>query len=255
MVSLFWQGPVQTWVFPDQIGRYALDRLDRLVSETDPELGETSISYDQRDNITAVEDAENLSTTFVVNGFGDVIRRTSPDTGVTDYVVDARGRVTSTTDARGVTTEFSYDALGRVLTKTFPAAPAEDVAYSYDDTTGGNHGVGPLTGFDDASGSTAYRYDGLGRVVEVSQTIAGDAFTTEYGYDAAGRVVEMTYPSGRVVSFTRDSTGRVTDIATKPNASATPETVASSIEYLRFYPAARIRPTCESQKDALALVA
>ena len=216
---------------------YAFDRLDRLVSETDPELGETSISYDQRDNITAVEDAENLSTTFVVNGFGDVIRRTSPDTGVTDYVVDARGRMTSTTDARGVTTGFTYDGLGRVLTKTFPSAPAEDVTYSYDDTTGGNHGVGRLTGFDDASGSTAYHYDALGRMVEVSRTIAGDDFTTEYGYDAAGRVVEMTYPSGRVVTFTRDSTGRVTDVATKANATATPEAVATDVEYLPFHPA------------------
>ena len=58
-----------------------------------------------------------------------------------------------------------------------------------------------------------------------------------YGYDVAGRVVEMTYPSGRVVSFTRDSTGRVASVTTKANPSTTAESVATGIEYLPFYPA------------------
>ncbi|MEW5965296.1 MAG: hypothetical protein AB1749_17285, partial [Pseudomonadota bacterium] len=41
-------------------------------------------------------------TSYVRNGFGEVIRQTSPDSGITDYVRDARGLVTETTEC-GVT--------------------------------------------------------------------------------------------------------------------------------------------------------
>lgn len=224
----------------DQRGGFygnAFDRLDRLVSQTDPESGVTAISFDPRDNVTTVTDAGASSTTFVVNGFGDVIRRISPDTGVTDYTVDVRGLVTSVIDARGVTTKFSYDALGRVRTKSFPAAAAENVTYEYDDATSGNRGVGRSTGFTDASGRTAYRYDALGRIVKIRKTIAGDVFVIGYQYDAVGRVVALTYPSGRVVTFTRNGAGRVSDISMRSSASAASQTVASSVTYLPFYPA------------------
>jgi len=216
---------------------YAFDRLDRMISEVDPELGQTTVSYDQRDNVTAVEDAENLSTTYVRNGFGDVIRQSSPDTGVTDYVVDERGLVTAATDARGVVTNFTYDALGRMLTRSYPASSDEDVSYTYDDTTGGNHGIGRLTGFTDGSGATSHRYDGVGRITQVTQAIAGDAFTTGYEYDAAGRVVNVTYPSGRVVTYERDLGGHVTGITTKASAFGISEPVVSNILYQPFYPA------------------
>ncbi|MBI4885296.1 MAG: RHS domain-containing protein [Actinobacteria bacterium] len=215
---------------------YAFDRLDRLESETTPDTGVTQYTRSAYDDVTQVQDATGLSTTYVRNGFGDVIRQTSPDTGITDYVVNALGLTTSTTDARGVGTEYTYDDLGRVLTKTFPAAAAENVTYGYDDTTGGNYGVGRLTSISNNSGTTAYTYDALGRVVAVEQTIAGDAFTTGYQYDVMDRVVSVTYPSGRVVIFQRDAAGRITGISTQDSSLSTPEAVLSDATYLPFYP-------------------
>ena len=64
----------------------------------------------------------------------------------------------------GVVTEHTYDVLNRRLTATFPAQTAENVAYAYDDTTGGNHGKGRLTSITDSSGSTALVYDHRGNV-------------------------------------------------------------------------------------------
>src|SRR5262245_55734241 len=52
-----------------------------------------------------------------------------------------------------------------------------------------------------------------------------------YSYDPAGNVASMTYPSGRIVSFSRDAVGHIAAIATKENASASPEDVATSIAY------------------------
>ena len=46
-----------------------------------------------------------------------------------------------------------------MLTKTFPAATGENLAYTYDSTTGGNKGVGRVTSITDQSGSTAIVYN------------------------------------------------------------------------------------------------
>src|SRR5919109_4160188 len=73
------------------------------------------------------KDPLNLQTTYVRNGFGEVIRQTSPDTGITDYVREARGLITQMTDARGIVTQYAYDDAGRRTAKTFPTAPGENV--------------------------------------------------------------------------------------------------------------------------------
>lgn len=213
------------------------DNLDRLVKETDPDSGETTLAYDERDNLTSVTDARDLETTYVVDGFGDVIRRTSPDTGTTDYERNEQGLVTSMTDARGVVVDFTYDALGRVLTKTFPAASAENVTYGYDDTTGGNYGVGHLTSVEDESGTTEFTYDALGNLIGVERTFGTAVYLTAYEYDSAGRIIGIAYPSGRLVAYERDSTGRVIGVTTKAGPSASVKTVVDDVNYQPFQPA------------------
>ena len=49
--------------------------------------------------------------------------------------------------------------------------------------------------------------------------------------------MDMVRSSRKVVTYTRDSTSRVTGITTKDNSSATAEPVASEVAYLPFYPA------------------
>ena len=214
----------------------AFDALDRLIQVTDPALGEAGYAYDARDNLTAVTDQRMLTTTYVHNAFGDVIQRDSPDTGVTVYLVDPAGNVTQMTDARGVITDFTYDALHRPLTRTFPADAAQNVGYGYDDTTGGNHGVGRLTSMTDRSGSAAYRYDHRGNLVEEARTLGAATFTTGYAYDLADNVVKVTYPSGRIVNYDRDDLGRVAGVTTQESAAAVPVTIADDVTYLPFGP-------------------
>ncbi|MEQ1890558.1 MAG: RHS repeat protein, partial [Alphaproteobacteria bacterium] len=160
----------------------------------------------------------------------------APDRGVTDIVFDARGLITQQTDARGIVSTFTYDAAGRVLTRSFPSAPAENVAYVYDATAGGNKGVGRLTSLTDASGAHAYAYDARGNVILETRTIAGLGYVTGFAYDLADNLVTLTYPSGRIVNYTRDGLGRVVGVSTRLNASAPPVTVASGITYAPFGP-------------------
>jgi YD repeat-containing protein len=172
----------------------------------------------------------------VHNGWGEVIRETSPDRGITDYVRDQLGNVTSQTDARGVVSQYTYDALGRVLTRSFPAMPAQNVTYAYDDIALGNKGVGRLTRVIDASGESALSYDARGNMVREARVIAGRSYATSYAYDAADNLVTLTYPSGRIVSYTRDARGLVVSVSTRINAAAAPVAVASSITYAPFGP-------------------
>jgi RHS repeat-associated protein len=212
----------------------AFDALNRLISETDPDAFQTSVTYRPDDSVASVTDARALATTYVRNGFGDVIRLSSPDTGITDKWYDAGGRMIKRIDARGITTDFTYDGLGRMLTMVFPSQTSQNRSFTYDATTSGNRGVGRLTSFTDGSGSTAYVYDAQGRIITVTQTIQTRTYVTGYTYTAAGDIASLTYPSGRVVSYTRNVVGRISGVRTRPTAAGVDTTVASSMVYRPF---------------------
>ena len=178
-------------------------------------------------------DPRSLATSYIRNGFGETKRQTSPDSGNTDFVRDLRGLVTQKTDGRLIVSNMTYDNAGRMLTKTFPAAAAENVAYTYDTfVAGSNFGRGRLTGMTHEGGSITRIYDARGNITSDVRTITGaGAKTVAYAYSAADLVTQITYPSGRIVSYTRDTTGRITGVTTKLNAGASAVNVATSITY------------------------
>lgn len=63
-------------------------------------------------------------------------------------------------------------------------------------------------------GTRTYAYDGLGRTASVTWTTSNQVFTTGYTWTPADRLASITYPSGRVVSYTRNSLGQISAIAT-----------------------------------------
>ena len=139
--------------------------------------------------------------------------------------------MTQKTDGRAVVANMTYDNAGRMLTRTFPAATAENVTYAYDSITGGNKGIGRLTGLTDQSGSTAIVYDARGNVTQETRAVATKTYIVAYLYDLADRVTQITYPSGRIVTYVRDAQGRITSVTTKQTSTAATATVASGIGY------------------------
>ena len=57
-----------------------------------------------------------------------------------------------------------------------------------------------------------YSYDPLGRASQSQQTTVGQTYSMVYGYDLAGYLVSETYPSGRVVTTTYDTAGRLAGV-------------------------------------------
>jgi RHS repeat-associated protein len=213
----------------------AFDPLNRVITETNPDSQTVQHSYNGQDNLTSQADGRSLTTSRVVDGFGEVIQETSPDRGTRVYTYDAAGNLTKLVDGDGQETDYAYDALNRRTAMTFPSASTENVAYTYDSTTGGNAGVGRLTGVTEESGSTALTYDAQGRLVTDAKVIWSRGYSVAYAYDANGKVTQITYPSGRIVTISRASDGQVTGITTTPSGGSA-QTIAASVTYAPFGP-------------------
>jgi RHS repeat-associated protein len=205
------------------------DALNRLTRITDPAAGVTEYAYDAQDNLTRVTDPRGLATRYTYNGFDELASLQSPDTGTTSNAYDAAGNLRTSTDARGRTATYAYDTLNRVTQVTYSD---ETLAYAYDDTAGGNAGIGRLTRLTDASGTTRYRYDLQGRVVEKTQQLApGTAALTKrvaYSYNAVGQLSAMTTPSGQVVAIAYAADGRIRELRVNG------QLIASEIGYFPF---------------------
>ena len=134
---------------------------------------------------------------------------------------------------------YCYDALHRITGKGYGAQSCPlatpVVTYAYDS---GTNAIGKLTSLTDQAGTASYTYDVLGRLTAETRTIAGVSKSTGYTYNLNGSVKTLTYPSGRVVTYTPDSAGRLTSAVdgngTQYVSSAT--YYASGAEYQRFMP-------------------
>jgi YD repeat-containing protein len=73
--------------------------------------------------------------------------------------------------------------------------------------------------------------------VQVSFNHVGQAddrakvYTTAYLYNAAGNIGQVTYPSGRVVIYARNTLGQVSGVTTKQTSGATAVNVATGVTW------------------------
>jgi len=224
------------------------DGLNRLVATiqnyggTDTATANTTTgyTYDTRDNLRQVTDPDGLNTVYTYDGLNNLTGLSSPDTGSTAYTVDKAGNRLTQTDNRGITSTYTYDALNRLAAIAYPTTTL-NVTYAYDQanaTTGcaTSYPIGRLTTMTDGSGSTTYCYDRRGNVTQKKQITSSVTLTTQYSYTLADRLASLTYPSGTIVTYMRDSVGRITTVTWKANATATATTLVSNATYYPFGP-------------------
>jgi YD repeat-containing protein len=100
------------------------------------------------------------------------------------------------------------------------------------------NGIDRLRKIADPSGSTTFNYGPLGYVTKEVRVVQANTYNVTFTNDPAGHPLTITYPSGRIVTYTRDSMGRISGITTKQNSGAPVVTVASSVGYQPFGPLA-----------------
>ena len=215
------------------------DALNRLIRITDPNAGQTMLAYNGQDRTIAVTDPRNLVTGYTVDGLGNLTGQTSPDTGSTQISVDAAGNPVSRTDAKGQTTASQYDALNRPTQISY--ADGRQERFTWDQAgSGGSSNLGRLTLIEELQSgqliaSTQYGYDTQGRVISETRTESRTegplTLTTGYAW-SNGDLIGLTYPSGKQLTYGRDSQGRVTQITLTDNGQT--KTVLNQVQYHPF---------------------
>ncbi len=206
---------------------YAYDDLNRLTHMTQPGSTITKYGYDRHDNHTSVTDAKNIVTTYAYDDLGRRQSVNSPDSGVTVYGHDPAGNQILSTDANNITVSYAFDALNRLTSISFPDS-TRDISYTYDQ---GANGMGRLTGMSDAAGAMTYAYNTHGNLATETRVTGGLPVITSYGYNAASGLLDtVTYPSGLVITYQRDTTGRIEAIF------ADGANVLRDIKYMPFGP-------------------
>jgi RHS repeat-associated protein len=191
--------------------------------------------------------------TFTYNSFSQLLTATNPESGTISYTYDAEGKLLQkTSPAPNIlppstatqTVSYCYDELHRVTKRDYqphtynpPACPitAPVVSYVYDS---GTNAKGHLVSMTDQAGTATYTYDVLGRLTTETRPIAGVTKSIGYGYNLNGSLKTLTYPSGRVVTYTPDTAGQLVSAVdgngTQYVTSAT--YYATGAEYQRFMP-------------------
>jgi RHS repeat-associated protein len=202
------------------------DALGRLVQVSEGSLGYVTLNfYDALGNLTCIEQHGGVTGTgcassssndatspwrvrrFTYDSLSHLISAKNPETGTITYGYNLDGVLTSKTDARGVTVYYTPDALHRVQQKSYSNSEPT-VTYSYDAfAAGSNYGVGMRTGMSDASGSTSWTYDKMGRVWSEQQTVGSLTKSVQNTYNLYGSVATITYPSGSVLSVVPGADG------------------------------------------------
>jgi RHS repeat-associated protein len=207
------------------------DALRRLKTITRPLATITHQAFDTQDNLAAIIDPKGNSTQYPADDFGKRSVTVSPDTGTTRYLYDEAGNLIRQVDAKETVINYTYDVLNRLTAVQFPSDPTRNIAYTYDSPSV-THGTGRLTGRTDPSGTYAFHYDAHGNLSKEEKTISGILYTTRYTFDRNDTLTSITYPSGRVVTYTLNEAGRISRVDTTLVGS--PKTIASSISYLPF---------------------
>lgn len=203
---------------------------------------QTSYSYDvMNDLITANQGGQSRS--FVYDSLKRLKQANNPESGAINYLYDANSNLTQKTDSRlpAVTTTYNYDALNRVTRRTYSDTTPQ-VNYFYDAqslpvgapsfTRGAATGrlVAVLYGGATSSTGSYQGYDSLGRAVTSFQKTDSQSYGFSYGYNQAGQMTSQTYPSGRVVTTSFDTAGRISSLNGQKSGEAN-KTYASQISY------------------------
>lgn len=198
--------------------QYQWDTLGRNVQQT--RAGATvGYGYNFQNGLTAVQDPRGLVTTYNRDGFGEAQSQASPDTGTTTFGRDSAGNVTSRVNAAGQVENYTYDAANRVTSKTLSHPVSGSIAYGFAYGTSGAE-AGQLVQVSAPGLVLSYAHNLYGQVTSATQALSGTAsLTSGYGYANNGAPTSVTYPSGRVVTYTLDGASRISAITVDGNAA------------------------------------
>ena len=213
------------------------DGLDRFIGLIDRATNTVDLTHNTSDQVTSVTDQNNLTTSYIYDGFGFLLQTNSPDTGVRTFWRDEAGNLKRSVDARNQEKTFTYDANNRTATVSYTGSADKNLALFYDESiTYGetNAGVGRLTRVEQADGQNmGFIYNQRGLLTKQVTIIGGMSYTTQYTYTLGADIETISYASGVVVTYQYNAQGQVNKILVAEPAQAI-TTLADAITYKPF---------------------
>ncbi len=182
--------------------RFTYDDADRLVTTTRPDTTTLLKAYDADGLLTSTTDGAGKRTTYTHDALGRVETVTDPNRRTTTSGYDLAGNVTTVLDAAGETTTNTYDDANRLVEVAYSDGSTPGVTFDYD-------AANRRTSITDATGTTSFTYDELGRLTQHED---GASRPIGYGYDEGSRLTTLTYVNGRAVTRGYDDAGRLTSV-------------------------------------------
>ena len=178
----------------------------------------TQYTYDGLGNLTYVNQPGVNSRSFLFDSLSRLTSASNPETGTITYGYDTTNTLISRKDSRSspITTTYVPDPLHRLKSKSY-SDNEPTIYYCYDNQQSScgvasvSNGIGRRTGMSDASGSTSWSYDVMGRVAKSTKAVSGYGGTGSiwYDYNLNGSLNSQIFPDGDGVSYTYNSAGRV----------------------------------------------
>jgi RHS repeat-associated protein len=213
-----------------------VDGLGRITAVTENGNGKTvTYSYDALNDLTGVTHPTDATQTtaqtrsYVYSSMKNLLSASNPESGTITYTYDGAGNL-STRVLGGITTTYTYDGLKELTSKTFSdynsSTPTPWATYTY---SGGRRTSG-------AAGTTYtnYSYDALGRVSSSYQRQTDTNITynfPDYNWNLADGLLSEQYPSGRVITTSRDGVGRISAVTGVMGGVVESYVVAGSTTY------------------------
>ena len=202
-----------------------------------PDGSKRSATYDGEGNLTQTINETGATTTTRYTVFDKVSSVTLPNGGITCYTYNTQMEPITVTNADGHTWQLHYDLDGSIIKEidynglvtqshTTPDGQRLDTTTGAGTVTTMFDPYGRMTEtFDDQGNATAYRWDTLGRIHQVTNRWC----TTDYSYDEYGRSLTETTTlysgESHTMAFTYGQLGGVEAIThTLPDGKQVSET-------------------------------
>lgn len=180
----------------------------------------TTAVYDADGRLATSTDADNHTTHYTYDQFGDIAQLQEPAVGGTTptshVTYDADGEPLSTTDPTGAVVQSTYDDLGRQVTSSAvvrqPTTTTDTTTFGYD--AAGNQNSVTLPGGEQSTAT----FDAAGNLLTATDARSN---TTQFTYDLDGRLTKSTLPDGTASTQTYDTAGRLTATANLDTSGTT----------------------------------
>ncbi len=185
---------------------YGYDLKNRPLSKTDSRSGVAlNYTYDPAGNVATRTNYDNTTTEYHYDSANRLVAERNRDFLEVSYHYDPAGRLLDRILSNGAKTNYIYDDGNRLLQLINTSGKGTMVS----DTTYVRDRLGNITSQTDASGTTAFTYDALYRLINADYP--GTVNDQGYTYDKVGNRKTMT-KNGATVAYAHDVDNRMKEI-------------------------------------------